>query len=133
MMYKQERGMTLIELMIVVAVIGLLASIAYPAYQQIVLESRRADGQIALTRAANLQERHFSSNNSYSSTIGDIGGNASPDGYYQIAVTASGSSASYLSTYTLTATPVAPQDEDTACPSLTLNHLGQKTPAACWE
>lgn len=133
MIKKQELGFSLIELMIVVAIVGIIASIAYPAYQAFVLEARRADGQIALTRAANLQERHFSSNNSYSNTISEVGGNASPDGYYQISVTASGSSASYLSSYTLTATPVAPQDADTDCPSLTLNQLGQKTPAACWE
>ena len=133
MMQKQQKGFSLIELMIVVAVIGILVSIAYPAYQDFVLESRRADGHIALTRAANLQERFFSSNNSYSNTIGDIGGNASPDGFYQIAVVASGSSASYLSNYTLTATAVGSQTADTACPNLTLNQLGQRTPAACWE
>lgn len=133
MINNKEGGITLIELMIVVAVVGILMSVAYPAYQGFVLESRRADGQIALTRAANLQERFFASNNSYSNTINDIGGNVSPDGFYQISVVASGSAATYLSNYTLTATAVSPQDADADCPSFTLNHLGQQSPAECWE
>jgi type IV pilus assembly protein PilE len=59
-------GFTLIELMIVVVIVGLLAAIAYPGYQQYVKRSRRADAKAALTEMAQFMERYYSENNSYS-------------------------------------------------------------------
>ncbi|TAM46105.1 MAG: prepilin-type N-terminal cleavage/methylation domain-containing protein [Gammaproteobacteria bacterium] len=58
-------GFTLIELMITVAIIGILAAIAYPSYQNYVKQTRRSDAQIALTQAANQQERFFTECNHY--------------------------------------------------------------------
>lgn len=58
-------GFTLIELMIVVVVVGLLAAIAYPGYQQYVKRGRRADAKAALTEMAQFMERYYSENNSY--------------------------------------------------------------------
>jgi prepilin-type N-terminal cleavage/methylation domain-containing protein len=60
-----KNGFTLIELMIVVAIIGILASIAYPSYQESILKSRRADAKGALLGFANAMERHFTETNSY--------------------------------------------------------------------
>jgi type IV pilus assembly protein PilE len=59
-------GFTLIELMIVVVIVGLLAAIAYPGYQQYVKRGRRADAKAALTEMAQFMERYYSENNSYS-------------------------------------------------------------------
>lgn len=64
-------GFTLIELMIVVAIIGILAAIAYPSYQNSVQNSRRADAQSALTAFSNAMERHYTNNNnSYEGAAG---------------------------------------------------------------
>lgn len=67
----QERGFTLIELMIVVAIIGIIAAIAYPSYMDQVQSTRRADAQGALVTFANAMERFYTQNNSY---IGADGG-----------------------------------------------------------
>ena len=58
-------GFTLIEVMIVVAIVGILAAIAYPSYQQHVRSSRRADAQAALLELAQFMERRFTENNGY--------------------------------------------------------------------
>ena len=67
---KKINGFTLIELMIVVAIIGILASIAYPSYQDSVMKSRRADATGALLGFANAMERRFTETNSYLGAAG---------------------------------------------------------------
>lgn len=62
-------GITLIELMITVVIIGILAAIAYPSYQNYTKQTRRSDAQIALTQAANQQERFFTECNWYAQTL----------------------------------------------------------------
>jgi len=62
---KSQKAFTLIELMIVVSIIGILAGIAYPSYQDSVIRSRRADAKGALMSFTNAMERHFTENNSY--------------------------------------------------------------------
>jgi type IV pilus assembly protein PilE len=57
--------MTLIELMIVVAIVGILAAIAYPSYQEQVRTSRRADAQAALMQLAQFMERYYTENDCY--------------------------------------------------------------------
>ncbi|WP_138438115.1 type IV pilin protein [Marinobacter shengliensis] len=59
---RGARGFTLIELMIVVAIIGILAAIAFPSYQNHVTKTRRADAQAALTAFATAMERHYTEN-----------------------------------------------------------------------
>lgn len=62
---KKRNGFTLIELMIAVAIVGILAAIAYPSYQQQVRKTRRADAQGALMGLANAMERSFTEQNTY--------------------------------------------------------------------
>ncbi len=135
----KHSGFTLIELMIVIAIIAILASIAYPSYQDSVRKSRRADGKIALTRAAALQEKIYMDQNSYTSDITKVGGGASPDGYYTITVTGQDgckttvSGIDYYSCFTMTATAIGAQAGDTACTPLTLSNTGDTgTTSACW-
>ena len=63
------RGFTLIELMITVVIIGILAAIAYPSYQNYTKQTRRSDAQIALTQAANQQEKFFTECNHYAQIL----------------------------------------------------------------
>lgn len=77
---KKITGFTLIELMIVVAIIGILASIAYPSYQDSVISSRRADAKGALLSFANAMERHYTETNSYCNAGGAGGADSCGDG-----------------------------------------------------
>ncbi|MDM9225657.1 type IV pilin protein, partial [Klebsiella pneumoniae] len=74
---KQSRGFTLIELMIVVAVIGILAAVAYPSYQEYVRKSKRAEGRTALMELLQQQERYMTQNNTYFA-IGTTGATSTP-------------------------------------------------------
>ncbi|MDZ7803060.1 type IV pilin protein [Thiohalophilus sp.] len=65
MMIKKESGFTLIELMIVTAILGILAGIAYPSYQGYLEKTRRADAKGALVSFANAMERHYTENYTY--------------------------------------------------------------------
>lgn len=86
MMYRNVRAFTLIELMIVVAIIGILAAIAYPAYDSYIRNAQRADGMAALIEMQLAQER-FRVNNPTYGTLAQIGAStSSPDGYYALTV-----------------------------------------------
>lgn len=136
----RNRGFTLIELMIVVAIVGILAAIAYPSYQNHIQKTRRSDAMIALGRLATLQEQYFFRENKYTDQFSDLGDaslSASSEGYYSIALSITGTG----ETYTATATATGPQAADTACAVFSVNNLGRKSAktdadadstAQCW-
>lgn len=98
-----NKGFTLIELMIVVAVIAILASIAFPSYQEYILRAKRGDGKVALLSAVLAQEKYRANHITYASDLADLGlDGTSPDGNYTIAITAGSATAT---TFTITATP----------------------------
>ncbi len=108
---QASKGFTLIELMIVVVIVGILASIALPAYQDSVRKSKRATAQGDLMSFANAMERYFTTNGVYTgATAATIYAATSPsDGgtaNYNLSVVAGDT------TFTLTATAVSSQIED---------------------
>lgn len=134
-------GFTLIELMIALAIVAILAAIAFPSYQEQVRKSRRADAQAVLLEAAQFLERNYTESGSYSLdsagaalTLLPVGLRQSPKDagtkYYNLTFV------SATNTYTLTAAPIAasPQNGD-RCGNLTLTNTGVKGASAtdCWR
>ncbi|CAJ0865532.1 hypothetical protein R77567_01939 [Ralstonia sp. LMG 32965] len=133
--------------MITVAIVAILATIAYPSYQQYVLKSHRVDAKTALLDLATRQERYFTLQNIYTSSPSALGygstsfpmsiqsGNQS---YYQMNVQVNNAASSPA--YSASALPAGPQTAD-ACGTYTINQLGIQgnlnmksgtTSAQCW-
>ena len=123
----QARGFTLIEIMVVVAIVAILAAIAMPSYNRYTFRSRRVDGKNLLLSVANAQERYYATYNRYGSltAIGFANPAPSGNGYYNVTVVIPAGSSSQ--SYTATAQPQNTQSTD-ACGALTVNSTGVKTP-----
>lgn len=106
-MRYNNKGFTLLELMIVIAVVGVLAAIAIPAYSDYVTRSKRADAKNALLAFQLEQEKFRANNPTYITAASSPLPTDSPDGHYTIAL----SGAAGLTTYSLTATPKASQND----------------------
>jgi type IV pilus assembly protein PilE len=131
------RGVTLIELMVVVVILGILVSIAYPGYQSQMQRTRRTDGKAALVNAAQALERCFTRFSAYNNAGCDIvddlaDGIVSTEGWYVVTDTAPAANG-----FALVATPQDAQVDDTLCAALTLDSAGLRgadgtAPDTCW-
>lgn len=133
MIKPTQRGFTLVEMMIVVAIIGILAAFAYPSYVQHVQKAKRSDAHVGLNEVFQRQERHFLLYRTYSTTLSGTGNPGldyssnsptTPEGEYTLAL-----SGVTQTTFTVTATPVTgkTQASDSKCNSIILDQRGAKS------
>jgi type IV pilus assembly protein PilE len=135
---RYARGVTLLELMVVVAIIGIIAAVAYPGYRAQVEQTRRTDGRAAVLDAVQRLERCFTRFNSYtnagcgiSATLTGVGAPSS-EGWYLVTAPLM-----TPTTYTVTAVPQGAQVTDGHCGTLSMTNTGVRgatgsTPDACW-
>jgi len=135
MFLQKYRGMTLIELLISVAIVGILGAIAYPSYTSYIVKSNRIEAQRELAKMANKMEQYFNDHRTYTASMNDLGMGNDPyvteSGMYSI-----DTSIQTATTFTLTATARGTQvTNDQDCTTLSIDHVGRKTAesASCWE
>lgn len=151
-MIKRNAGFSMIELMIAIAIVGILARIAYPNYVAQVQKGKRSDAKVALNDVAQSMQRCFTTQSTYKpATAGTCpvvdkvqtaAGVTSPRGYYVVKVAAADLD---TTRYVLKATAVSGkgQDKDTKCKTFTLDQTGKRyaedsastpndTTTTCW-
>lgn len=126
----KSRGFTLIELMIVIAVVAILMAIAVPAYNDQVQKSRRADAISELLTTAQTLERCYTRTNSYQNCLTSNTFD-SDEGYYTVTATVSAAA------FDLSAAPKSgTSQEGDACGTYTLDHIGNRSASSstdrCW-
>jgi type IV pilus assembly protein PilE len=134
-MKNRQTGITLLELMIVVTIVGILAAIAYPNYRAYAVRSTRTEAKVALQQGAQALEKCFTRYMSYVdlNCPSDAALNrTTADGHYIVSVNRT------ANTFTLTAAPTAGQVGDTECGSFRLDEVGRQTitgsgvATTCW-
>lgn len=133
---KSQAGVTLLELMIVVVIVGILAMIGYPSYAGYTIRAQRTDGRSAILQYASEQEKFIMNNNTYATAMNQLRGEGgatfiTETGNYEVSLSNVTSS-----TYTITATYLGTDDEANKCKTFTINQNSVRTSAPntdCWE
>ena len=122
---KGMHGITLLELLMTLAIMAIIAIVAYPSYQHFILKGRRTEAQSQLLMLQLAQEQYRLRNGLFAEEPEQLGVLDNP--YYQFAVRNVAET-----TYTLQASAVGPQQQDTLCTTLTVDHNDVKNPPSCW-
>ena len=145
---KPQRGVTMLELLMVVAIIAMISAFAYPSYTQYVVNTKRTAATSILLQVADRQQQFFMDNKSYTADLTNLGFANNPliigdDGRVLTAGDAESVYSVALTnvtptTYTATATPLNGQaTRDTKCGSMTLDQAGAKGHSGpgqdCWR
>ena len=118
-----ERGMTLIELMIVVVISGIIASLAIGYYGEYVAGSKRSDAKLALLQISNQQEKYYSNTGEYAASLTSLGYTSkSPGEFYKVSIVSANTVA-----YLLSANAQGSQTKDEPCARFTLSSAGVQT------
>lgn len=136
-MRRYMRGITLMELMIVVVIIGILAALSYPNYREFVTRAKRTEARAALLKIATNQEKYYLQNNTFTSDLTVLGFNADPyitdSGTYRVRI-----SSADASNFTAVADYLPADGEAEKCARFTIDGRGQKAslpvpPGDCWS
>lgn len=135
-MRSKQSGVTLIELITVVVIVGILSAIAIPGYRSYVVRANRTDAKTLLMSVATQLERCYTRSNTYQNPPCGVPNTlTSPNGTYVVTVTRP---TALPPTFSLSAAPQSAQAADTGCGNLTLtdagvrDKTGTKTVAECW-
>ena len=137
---QSQKGFTLIEVMIVVAIIGILAAVALPSYQEHVIRTRRGTAAACLMEFAQQMERRFTTTMAYTgTTLPAVNCTTDLTNFYTFAFAADPTATAY----TVNAAPTGGQAVDTKCATLSIDQAGTKTVSgtassvdsgrACWK
>ena len=145
--HLRQAGVTLIELMVVVAIVAAVFAFAFPSYERYIVRAKRAVGQNVLLQVADRQQQFFMDNKRFAANLTNLGFGANPfivddDGASTVAgdidaVYSVSLSNVTATTWTATATPLGGQlSRDTSCGNLTINQAGAKGKSGaednCW-
>ena len=135
-MIKKTGGFTLIELMIVIAILSIIVAVGYPSYQEHVKKSRRAEGMGQLLELADRMERAYSDRGTYPTDISEVYVATTAGGLYSLSIVSANNISFIVSA---TPTSVKNQNED-KCNTFILSSLGEKSVSGgslatdrCWK
>lgn len=129
--WSRQGGVNLIELMISVAIVGIIGAVAYPSYKQYIVKSNRAGAQAHLMDIAQAEQQYLADNRAYTTILADLNGMTTPSEvakYYTITIT---TEAGPPPKFTVEAKPKSGTNQEGDA-TLTIDNTGKKTPPEKW-